>query len=484
MIKWLRSPFSFALASIAILLSIVFLNFPIMGHDYAYSIPMLKDLRTAWSEFGVFNPHFTPSRCLGVPMWANPSAFNLGLAHFLVLVFGDLFSLALFLAIVSGLSFYGAYQFARQLKLSESWACYIAFAWSLQGGIVLRATVGHMSYALVGLFPLILVLLSRSKTLARDVLTTIGCALVLTQYVFMSAPYLLIFLAIGSLLLIGLMFLWKDARLQEIDWKHFTVKLFSATLVFLLAVGPRLQAILDFMVNYRRERALEDVGVLATLPYAILSNLSFWPHDFTGMIEWNYGNWESVQFAFPALMVLVGWYLLRTKDERSFKLLYASLAVLIVVSALFCSGLLRDVLSQLPVLSSMHANPRWNLITILPLLYLAIKAAETLSNGDRRIYLSLFLLAGIVPFLHIDRINLQINYPYDGARAVAQNRLAYCYEPIFGYRLEEFPIPGGKVDFLNAPLFDPRCYLQSSKCRPGSPISGPDLESLQKYQLR
>ena len=202
------------------------------------------------------------------------------------------------------------------------------------------------------------------------------------------------------------------------------------------------------------------------------------------MVEWKYGNWESSQFAFPLLMIVVGVVTLKQKNEQGFKHIYLSLVGLIVVSIVFCSGMLGPLFSKLPVLSSMHANPRWNLITILPLLYLAVKGAGLLKDVDRKVLYTLIGFALFTPFLHIDKANLQTMYHYNGGRSPELNRLVYCYEPIFGYRLEEFPIPGGKVDFLRGPLMDPRCYLQSSQCRAGSPLPEPETKTLESYRLR
>ena len=480
----LDRPYIMAPAAILILLLCVFWHFPTMGHDYAYFIPMLKDLRIAWHEHGVFNPLFTPSRCLGLPLWANPSAYNLSLVHFLLLIMNELSATVALLIIIGSLSFVGAYLFARKYNVTVRWANYIALAWTLQGAIVVRGLAGHATYTMIGLFPLIFILLDKKKSLLLDLLSALACALILSQYILMSAPYLLVFLFGGALVLLALMKIWRDPNLTALDWRHFITKLSFTSFFFILIVGQRLLAIVDLMKNYGREIPMQEMGLLTTLPYAILSNISFLPHDFLQMMEWNYGNWESVQYAFPALLLLTAVISLRQKNEQAFKSLYFSLILLMAVTLILCSGVLAPLFNLLPILNSMHANPRWNLVTILGILYLAIQSVRLLPLNSHRIFYSLLALAMLVPLLHIDRKNLGMNYAFNTGRDAALNRLVYCYEPIFGYNLEAFPIRGRRINFLQEPLLDPRCYLSSAHCRPGKPLSPPDTEALKAYRLR
>jgi hypothetical protein len=79
----------------------------------------------------------------------------------------------------------------------------------------------------------------------------------------------------------------------------------------------------------------------------------------------------------------------------------------------------------------------------------------------------------------LDRQDLQIMYPYHRGYNEATNRVSFCYEPVFGYRLELMP----RKDAPAGRYFDPRCYLGNAKCT--DYLLPKELEKdLESYQLR
>jgi hypothetical protein len=166
--------------------------------------------------------------------------------------------------------------------------------------------------------------------------------------------------------------------------------------------------------------------------------------------------------------------------------------MLVAAGTLLSSGVLAPVFEALPLFKSLHVNPRWNAFVLLPFFSLALAAAGSLE--PRRLALAGWQLAVLwavlfaVPLAFIDEVNMQITYPDRNGIDFARHRLLFCYEPLFGYRLETFPL-GQNVNWAAEALVDPRCYLKSSQCRPGTVFGEPgtnaaDYALLASYALR
>jgi len=477
--------FFLAILCVAVLLACTLWHFPFMGHDYSLIIPALTDLKVAWKEFGVLNPQFSPMKCLGTPLWANPTGLNLSLLHFFVLIFNELGGLVFFIGLIAILSFYGAYYLARHFGANERWSAYLATGWTLQGAMFVRVTVGHISYINLGLFPLILFLFLRKGSRQSFVLEIVTISFLLSQFIYNPAPYLVIFFPMGLLACLPLMAIWKDERIKSLLNRSTLIKVSLISLLTLLLTFDKLRAVSDLMKSFPRKMDLLELSPLKVLGYAVLNPLSFWPHDFQKMVGWWYGNWESIQYLFPGLILVSLILILSRKDYK--KLIQLSLSYLFIVSLtlILTSGILAPLIKDIPFLNSMHANPRWNMVTLLPMFYLAIALVRELADVKQWIIYSLLAVALFSPSLHIDKQNFGIRYYFLGSYDFARNRLAYCYEPFFGYGLEAFPNPNGfKTDFLNGEFYDPRCYLQSRNCLPGTQLKPVEKEKLRTYHLR
>lgn len=454
-----------------------------MGHDYALIYPGLIDLKLAWTNSTILNPHFSPMKCLGSPMWANPVSFNLSILHFLTLISNDFIAVIFFIAIVAFTSFWGAYRLSLRMSVPHVYALYLACGWTLQGWMILRSSVGHVTYITVGWFPLIIYLLLKQRTLRRDILAGLLCGFLVSQYIYLAAPYTPFFLLVSSILLLPLIFFWK--KQDMVSWKNFSLKIIFSGLFSLLLIYPKLSAVNELLSAYPRINSLLKVGWSA-LPYSILNLFSFIPHDFRRMTGWWYGNWESIQFIFPLLLLSILVVLIKEKQKDLIIRTLISLIYLLVVSFLMTSGAFADIFQQLPFFNSMHVNPRWNIILALPVFFVCAAVGLTWNSFPRIWKLSLFVLVLFVPFIHLNKEALNINYTYRGGYDEKVNRLAYCYEPFLGYALEYFPLKpeSGVINFTQESLIDPRCYLPSRECSPGSPLSSDDMLLLESYKLR
>ena len=287
----------------------------------------------------------------------------------------------------------------------------------------------------------------------------------------------------SSVILLPLIFYWRKQEL--IEWKHLLIKVTFSGLFSLILIYPKLSAVNELLSAYPRINSLQKVGWSA-LPYSILNLFSFLPHDFKRITGWWYGNWESIQFIFPLLLIsiLVVW--IKEKQQKLLVQTVLSLTYLLIISFLMTSGAFADLFRSLPFFNSMHVNPRWNIILALPVLFICAAAEPIWSSFPRVWKLALFVLVLFVPLIHLNKEVLNINYTHLVGYQEKVNRLEYCYEPFLGYSLEYFPLrpESGAINFAQEPLIDPRCYLPKNGCSPGSPLTSEDLKLLESYKLR
>ena len=139
---------------ILVVLYLIFIHFPFMGHDYSLGISWSNDYQYAWKKFGVFNIIFTPQRCLGVPVWSNPIGVNFSLYHVLSIIFKDINVIVIYTIIILSASYFGVRKFLSLFEINGPWLTYLAIGWCLQGYITTRAVVGHLPFINLGLWHL------------------------------------------------------------------------------------------------------------------------------------------------------------------------------------------------------------------------------------------------------------------------------------------------------------------------------------------
>lgn len=470
-----------------ILLFVTFYYFPILGHDYSYVVPNSIEFNLAWNKFGVLNPHFSPTRCLGLPMWSNPISANFSFLHFYSLFFNPLYTIALYIITFSLISFCGAFLFTTLFLDNFIISSLMAVGWTLQAHFVNNVIVGHTSYMIISFFPFVFYLiLKKHSNLKQEFFYFFLLVFLIVQFVFSgahSAPFIFI-----SSFIICLALLWiLNYDLHEIakNIKFLFFRNIAASFVIILISIPKLLAVMSWLSKYPRKISFLYVGFKSVLEYSYYNLLIPTPFDAQTSVGWWYGNWESNQGIFPCLIISLVLFLISKSRFRPVVIFLGIIFSLFLISVFINSGVYSNLFSHLPVLNSLHVNPRWNTIILLPLftgLCLIIKKHAP----DLNKYLILFLYLSflIFPFLFVNKVQNQIIYPYMQGYDSNLNRLSYCYEPVFGYSLENFPINAKHLNLFGSKLVDPRCYLSENNCEPGSIINNNDQILLESYRLK
>jgi hypothetical protein len=461
-------------------------RYPELGHDYLSWVSAIHEGRIAWERYGTLDYAFSPFRCLGLPSFSNPSALLFSLFHLLGLWMEELQAIYAGTVLLLSFGYLGAYRLGRHLGLAPLAAVLLALGWTLQGWAASRVIVGHLPFVELVLWPWLFLVLIEPRPAK---VTLLAAAFWLAHMVYSGAFYTLLIGSAGCLLALG------AARTQlpsgaQACWQGRSL-LRNAGVIAGLSLGmmlPKLIGVLDFLSLFPRITQLAEVPLARAFAYAAGTVAYPLPYDIAGFMGWPYGNWEATEFLFPGLLPVLAYLVYRHRQKLSVLRIAATLLGVLTISAILSSGMLRDVFSALPLLRSLHVNPRWNAVALLPLFVQACHVMATsrfLSGRGWRsasAFCAFFVLFVGTPFLHQQSAAGWGYFPY--RTGIANERLSFCYEPIFGYRLEHFPRGVAGVDWLRAPLRDPRCLLASGACTPGSPLENPEeYRALQTFQM-
>jgi len=461
--------------------------YPLLGLDYASVLPAMYEMRDAFARFGRLDVDFSPLRCLGLPVFANPNAFVWSVYHPFALVLSELRAVVAGGAVILGFAYVGCVALLRGLGLGTGLAAGLAVAWCLQGFCASHLLAGHVSYLQLALQPLLLWLLLQKTAswVAR------GAAAFWLAHLVYTAGYYLLLTGVPSLLLAA--FVLERLAPARLDarglggMRTVAVNLAWAGPLALAMSAPKMLAVLDFTAMFPRLTQLDRIATWKALVYTASQYLVPVPWDARRFTGWWYGNWEAYEMILPGVAYWLAWTAWAHRRDVPLARVGGILALLLAVGTMLSSGMLGPVFSALPLLQSLHVNPRWNALVLLPYFTLAAGVAVALPAAARPStpwVAALWLLAVVVPFQLTDRRDMQIEYTDGQGIDAGRHRLGFCYEPIFGYRLEHFPVRG-RVDFTSDLLADPRCYLRSAGCQPGTLLAaGPDREALERYALR
>lgn len=455
--------------ALAVILTNVFYSFPLMGHDYSIMVTWAYDYHYAWQKFSQFFFHFSPQRCLGIPVWANPIGFSLSLFHLLSALFTDIYAIALFIGIYISAGYFGAVQLLKTFRVEKNWIYYLAFAWCLQGSVVMRATVGHLAYLCVVLWPLYAYLLLKEK---KGVLEFGIVGLLLAHDFYSGSPTIYVLFPMSFLLMLAVMKIceWK------IDYKKVLLKLAFAVSLSAVVIMPKVLAVYSFTKNFQRENSFLDVGLSAGFSYSFLSQLFPPILDYKKMTGWWYGDWEAFNFIFPGLVLIA--FLVSAVRYKQYPRIIAGFLLVFCIGGVIASGVYADIVKTLPIVKSFHVNPRWLMMLSLPFVIL-VTTFLAKSKLSVKFIIPLGILTAVIPFYLRDPQNLGISYVYRSGMNVEQNVLNGCYEPVFGYSLQLFPFK--KV--VPGKYLDPRCYLIEGGCE-SMQLSDEKVIELKEYRLK
>ncbi len=502
-----------------------------IGHDYSLHFPNLLTGYFWFLHNGLSAiPWFSPSQCGGFAYFPDPNVAYFSVPQFLVFLVSPMQAVQLTFLLFSLIGLIGSYGLMRYaFRSSRAAAVLAAGIFVFNGFFTYRMLIGHLTFHAFALIPVIaLSVLTADTGRRRPLLELVGRACVAAAclaYMFQSGmvhgipPALL---ALAAILTIhALCFGWR--------WQPWLLLAVAGTFSLALCAG-KLVAELALLSNFPRDSyPLPGIdGLLSTLwiaaqtlffsppanPTDIATN-SMWP---LGRHEWEYGVSAAPLIFVAAAAAVAAADILRRRKLPPFSVG----RVLAVVTIAF--------LLSIPIAVNWY-QPDWNqflksapyfgnssnllrffsayipVIAIFAGLALDRLPLPTLAQGSGRVLLAVTGL-GIVLLQNVAtdrayyagqgykiapieasyaRAKLTRSVPaieaiggrddvVRGNDAMIDGRSQlYCYQPLFGYRLERFPAaplrPGRVIAAIGKVINvkNPACYVfpEENGCKPG-----------------
>ena len=499
-----------------------------IGHDYSLFLPKLLDGYYWYSHNGITAvPWFTPAFCGGVPLFPDPQSIYYSIPQFLTFVTDPLTSVYVTFMLFAALGLTGFYLLLRRVFATSAATAMLGAALFLFNGFYShRIIVGHLTYHPFMLIPLIAYFLLRRPADGLKAAANVVIAGVFIAYMFQAGMVNVILPALVAVAGIGLIHGILFGRPWPF-WRDFG-------LAGLLAVGlsiAKLVAALSYLRYFDRDIYLLP-GATNFIDIVILIFLSLFaqaPQAFGQAIlinrQWGLDIQEfeyGVTF-FPLIVLSIaaasGLYgkwrqpsLSRINSAQWFQIGLLALLFIVPVVLNYYNPAWNAFLKSVPILKNSTSLVRWFSLYI-PLIVvacaLAIERTEILYRYRNYVAMSGVAIIAAIN-IWTDRGYYQAQ-PYDptevtkayhrvqrgewapmitrvdesGADAPSNSALAEgsselrCYEPLFGYRLERFPMKslhvGPALEAANGMLNvkNPACYVYPSanRCPPGDHFS-------------
>lgn len=512
-----------------------------IGYDYSYFLPYLLAGATWVQQNGwLAVPHFTPDFCGGMPWLANPQSMFYSVPQALAVALSSPVEAAKWsLYLYASVGAAGTYVLARTCFGLSRQAAALAFClFQINGFLLFRTGIGHLTYLVFGLVPILCVcaLLTSSVVTRPRSLVELGAAILggclLAAMVYGGALSFVVPAVLG----VAIVILLHRAAIGS-GGRPWLV-LAGACVWSLPLSAMKLLPAYVFVSQYPR---IYLPQYLFSNPFRLLGEIVsglFLPETldyFTGLNSATLGLHE---FEFGVSMVplaLIGLYLATIRPPGIFRRPMAVVGISIVASVPFLgtfgSQAWGTALAKIPIINSNTTLVRWWSIYILLVILLAVISFDCVFRQDRLRTVALAvgvliasgqlllrdlgyyttgiafplydsrpvetafrqMAAGLVPVGSISRIGSLEGRagvrPTNSNDAFLKGVSALpCYEPVFGYDLELFPSRGltpgpivGTGDTLN--MADPRCFLGDvgPHCRPGDQFSRADAADMSTF---
>lgn len=533
---------AFALLGTVVVLAVLFGGFfpgpHGMGHDYSFFLPdLLSNYYWAQVNGPWMPPWFTPAFCGGQPAFADPQSLYYSVPQLLA-AFGDpVASIFWTLLVFGALGFLGCFLFLRQSMGTSVPAALVAGVFfALNGFFSHRMLIGHLAFHAMMLLPLLAWAVTAQSLRAklRSPATWMGVvvgALVVAYWVFSGMLGLFVPVSL-SLLAVLCLYGLTGAPLVAVMGRCLLSFVGGLALASAKIVGA-----FAYVQQFPRS-GYELGGFVSTwdsVKFAF-SALFLGPELIAGLdagqVAMSRHEYEFSLTPVAGLLVILGavvWlgrWLRSTPQRQAFRgrsvglafLLLLVMALPVVLNTAY-GPQWQALLKSIPIIKSSSTLIRW-FVVLIPVICVLVALSIDCISGDRRLRAALALTAIVaavsIHFQSDTRFyaaqvydpqpiqqafqkartttdlpairNIAVMLDAHGNAVMPQSRNDYlaqgyssllCYNPIFGYRLEAFPLgtlhPGPALEVQNGyfNLKNPSCYLypQENDCKPGTHFS-------------
>lgn len=539
-----------SIAFVGLVLFFLSQYYPYVGMDYKYFIPRLIDSDLHYRINGLSIQWYTPSFGGGLPSYPNPQQIQFSLPQLLTLFIdpwvASITSIGIFILV--GMA--GTFTLARKILKLDPWSSALAASFFVVNGFYLQHMgIGHLTFMAFPLLPFVIIGLLRKE---GAYFNGILLAIVFATLLYGGGFYPIVYFVFSTLLTLPLiysffpMLLDIGSLVKNIGWGL----LFTAMLI-----ASKLSAVLFFLRNF--PRVLSDefnttlLQSLKSILFQLLGSMTFAPLGFlagkTPKYTWELlmsttgstlASWELDISVSPVLIlfllagVMLFVWMVFTKKIKLTAIQIISLAVLVIFVELTfefitTKGWFYATLSQLPILRSLHVNPRYTAVLILPLAIGGGLSANAIFNHfiiSERAKLFTWIVSTLLIFVFVSvyialpmdtlqkrqffvdgsleiyqKVVLGETYPIlniqddlNDARVFDQNSSTLSpYEVLFGYGMNEFKptLEVGSVYTIadnTYNLNDPTGFVfgEANGAKPFDRIKTTDVENLDLFVQR
>ena len=501
----------------------------LLGHDWSYFLPRLLAGEYHAAVSGVFDtPWHTPAFGAGLPLAAHPASAWHSLPQWLSFAFGPLFAAQGTLLACTAAAYLGMWLLARDvLRVGAQAACAAAFVVALEAFLPSRMVVGHLGFHSGALAPLLAWLLLHPGR--RHAVCTLAAAAV-ASYVVCSgnvygAPAVLLFVLGAAAVAV-----WRGA-----GWRPFVARAAAAAVLAGLVCAEKLAFASGFMANAPRDHyGLPLCGSFLEACALLVRVLAVGPDD--GLVAaWVHGGpklatheWEFL--AGPVALAAALWALVRSRAPR------CGLTAAVVAGAVFAGVVLLPLVATteselvrqasltrgastlfrtwslyapLVAIGAALAVDGWSrssarvrrfawLVVVAAALACAWRASSTPHGGpyDPRAVLAAHEALAEAPPPAVAQVAWMVDAAGKPGLPVGRDdglvqgvSQLLPYEPVFGYRLERYPLhglaPGPALEAEGGllRLRDPSSWIDPAAAgrAPGGRLRADELELARRF---
>jgi hypothetical protein len=373
------------------------LSYPLVGQDYSLGIPWILDTYLHFHTNGLSIQWYTSSFGGGLPAFPNPNNVQfslLGLLPFLVSPWLAVIISSIMYIALGGIV--GYYLFFRVLRLHWTSSILGMIFLSANGFIMERLAVGHLGYQTFPAIAILAVLLldpAIPKAIA-GLLFSLIVAVVIQQ----AGYFLIIAFCLSLLIVLPLLYIYRP---DIISWKRIITVIAFGGIVAVAISASKLAAVYAFMRFFPRQVAdtyptvgipqglvgvfLQLLGMMNLLPlvWLLRMNPEILPNMMVRITGAFYGYWEFDMSLSPVVFGIVFFAIysffrrpkkyshLFTEHKKWIAWIVLLIFTWVTIEFILAKGLIYPYLRNLPVLSSLHVNPRFTVALLFPLAMIA-----------------------------------------------------------------------------------------------------------------
>lgn len=394
--------------------------YPAIGMDYKYFIPRLIDSYLHYRVNGFSIQWYTPSFGGGLPSYPNPQQIQFSLPQLFTELFDPYIAILLSITIFVFIGIGSSYYLFSKIFYFNTFASLLSGILFLANGFYFQHLgVGHLTFITLPLLPLLLIgILRKRQALLNG--TLIG--LIFATLLHHGSFYLILYFIFACALSISIT---GFAIPEALRWRSI-IKNCIWGFIFTIALGAsKLSAVLHFLRFFPRHISDEYLSTnfqaLISIPFQLLGSMTFYPLGLitksTPKSIWDLlMTYTGSELAFWELDISVTpliWVLLlmgagflangvitgavRPDRKRFVALVFFLLFLELTIEFSIARGIFYPWVSKLPILNSLHINPRYTVTLIFPMVMLAIIALNSfLSLFSKNIQIQGFLFLAAV----------------------------------------------------------------------------------------